>query len=91
MMWSAFKLLVPLGREPKFVSSPVEKFDLLLIPSIHKSGLQVDLQLILEFVTVEPSNFSFILHLAESLGFHLLDLDVITGLYLLSVVHSAAI
>lgn len=50
IMWSAFTLLLPLGKQPKFVSSSGEGFGQLLIPSIHKSGLQVDLQLILEFV-----------------------------------------
>lgn len=41
-------------------------------------------------VTVKPSNFSLILHLARSLGFLLQDAGLITGLYLLSVMHSAA-
>lgn len=42
-------------------------------------------------VTVETSNFYFILHPARHLGFVLLDSDLITGLYLLSVMHSTTI
>lgn len=41
-------------------------------------------------VTLKPSNFSFLLHLAKSLEFLLQDSDLITGLYMLSVMHSAA-
>lgn len=49
IMWSALKLLPP-ENQPKSVSSLLEGIGVLLIPSAQKSGLQVDPQLILEFM-----------------------------------------